>query len=72
MVERKGKNNSVLPVGEYKVIEIPQGRRTFVLVKKAGSSDIYQFFFRGFMRRYYHLGTILQSDGVGGIEIEIE
>jgi len=72
MVERKGKNNSVLPVGEYEVIEIPQGRRTFVLVKKAGSSDIYQFFFKRFMGRHYHLGTILQSDGVGGIEIEIE
>ena len=59
----------MLPSGKYEVIKIPDGRRTTVTVKKFGSSDIYPFSFKGFMRRYYPIGAILESDGAGEIRV---
>lgn len=67
--EQEKENGQILPNGEYKIIEVPDGRRTFVIVKKVGGSGVYQFFFKKFMGRHYPLGTILQSDGKGGVEI---
>ena len=67
--EQKIKNSRILPIGEYKVVEIPNGRRTFVVVEKSDSSDRYRFFFKRYMGWHYSLRIILQSDGEGNIKV---
>ena len=69
MKRQKGKNNPILPRGKYKVIEIPNGRRTVAIVEKVGSSNRYRAFFSSFRLRYFVPGKTLWSDGVGEIEI---